>query len=96
MDDGKELDYEVVMVKKDGTKEVITMGHTISNIQSVPENFRLPRTYVMKNIEENKELYLTFLSRVGDSVLIEAENITKGLFNISLENEDIILTEILN
>lgn len=60
----------------------------------VSENFRMPRSFGIKNVEGNEDIYNKLLYQVGNTLRVDSNEI-KGLFSISMDKEEeIVLKEV--
>jgi uncharacterized membrane protein YukC len=88
------MEYGAAAFINKDTGKVITTLNSVSPAETeVSSNYRIPRTLVIKNTEGNKDIYNTLLNCVGKTLKIESDQII-GLFNISLDSDEIILKEI--
>lgn len=61
---------------------------------NIPKDFKLPRTFIIKNEEVNKEIYVSLLQQVGEIIRFESDEIN-GVFKVILDNGEIKLKEII-
>jgi hypothetical protein len=87
---------EVTIISKIDGKEIMkTNTFEMTDIErSVPKNFRLPRTYIIKDTEGNEDLYGQLINHIGKTLRLESDQID-GLFNISIDGKEIVLRESL-
>ena len=88
--------YEVFKKNDDGSRVKIGEGETVTASKiEVNRDFKLPREYSLPNNENNKHLYSLLEKYVGSKVRMESEQIPTGLFNVSIEDNEIYLREVL-
>jgi uncharacterized membrane protein YukC len=80
-------------INKDTGKVITTLNSVSPTEIGVSSNYRIPRTLVIKNSEVNKDIYNTLLNHVSKTLKIESDQII-GLFNISLDGNEIILEQV--
>lgn len=86
---------EVTFINKKTGENDLTMN-TVSTpeITSSSINAVIPRKFSIKNIEGSKELFEQSLPFIGKTLIVESE-IVNGLFSLSLEDNEIVCTEVL-
>ncbi|MEI2465094.1 hypothetical protein [Niallia taxi] len=89
------MNFEMTLVKLDGTKETIMKGKITDTAFNSHEDFRLPRTFTVQKTPYDNQFYPKLLTKVGEKVIVEADNVRTGLFNVLLGEEEIILKEVL-
>lgn len=88
------MQYEFTMQDKSGNVITSGTGETYDGDLGNYENYKLPRVYAIKNIDENKEIYSDLLNHIGKKLRMESDQIN-GTFEISLNSEEIVLREVL-
>jgi hypothetical protein len=90
------MKYEAKLIDGNGNTLFALDGETVDtgDLSNVPEDFRFPKSYKIKNIEENEDLYHQLLKYVAKTLRLESDQIN-GLFEIGLDNGDITLREML-
>jgi hypothetical protein len=90
------MKYDAFIKNSNGELIKMFTGETSKSATSidVSESYRIPRTFGIKNIEGNEDIYNKLLNHVGKTLRMESDNI-KGLFNISLEKDEILLKEVI-
>jgi hypothetical protein len=92
------MKYEAIIKNENGEVINTFQGETANTdtyYSNVPKDFKFPRVFrVSKSVEGNEDFYLQLLPHEGKTFRIESDQIN-GAFNVSLDNDEIVLKEVL-
>jgi hypothetical protein len=92
------MENDAVFFNKE-TGKVITTLNTVKSssiyVTGGNGNPRIPRKYSIKNTTGNEDFYNALLKHIGGKFRMESDQIN-GLFEVSLEGDEIILNEFFN
>lgn len=77
------------------TFDADTNATDVTHVSNLPKDFRFPRSFRIKNIEENRTLYSQLFKQIGNVLRVESDQIN-GLFEINIDGEEIVLKEIVS
>lgn len=91
------MKYEAILKNDKGEVIKNFQGEAINSSEvyysNVPKDFRFPRVLRVRNLVGNEDFYGKLLPQVGKVLRLESDQIN-GVFNISLDNDEIVLKEV--
>lgn len=84
---------EVSLINKE-TGENILKNNTLLSTSSFCNYELIPWTFSIRNTEDNEDFFNKALLHVGKTLRVETDSFN-GLFNLSLESNEIVFTEVM-